>query len=40
MSLKNISKVLDIPEGTIKSRLSRARGYLKEYLSDNIRSVF
>ncbi|AVQ45782.1 sigma-70 family RNA polymerase sigma factor [Clostridium botulinum] len=40
MSLKNISNVLDIPEGTVKSRLSRARGYLKEYLSDNIRSVF
>lgn len=39
MSLKNISEVLNIPEGTIKSRLSRARGYLKECLSDNVRSV-
>ncbi|MTK10710.1 MAG: sigma-70 family RNA polymerase sigma factor [Clostridiaceae bacterium] len=39
MSLKNISESLNIPEGTIKSRLSRARGYLKEYLSDEERSV-
>ena len=27
-------KALDIPEGTIKSRLSRAREFLKEQLSD------
>lgn len=39
MPLKNISEVLNIPEGTVKSRLSKARGYLKEYLSDNVRSV-
>lgn len=39
MPLKNISEILDIPEGTVKSRLSKAREYLKEYLSDNIRRV-
>ncbi len=29
-SLKEISEILDIPEGTIKSKLSRARDSLKE----------
>ena len=33
-SLKEISEALDIPEGTIKSRLSRAREFLKAQLSD------
>ena len=31
-SLKDISKILDIPEGTVKSRLSKARDILKEKL--------
>ena len=31
-SLKDISKILDIPEGTVKSRLSKAREILKEKL--------
>ena len=33
-SQKEISEALDIPEGTIKSRLSRARDFLKAQLSD------
>lgn len=33
MSIKDISQSLNIPEGTIKSRLSRARNKLKEMLS-------
>lgn len=33
-SQKEISGALDIPEGTIKSRLSRAREFLKAQLSD------
>ena len=33
-SQKEISEALDIPEGTIKSRLSRAREFLKAQLSD------
>ncbi|MGL5328727.1 MAG: sigma-70 family RNA polymerase sigma factor [Peptostreptococcaceae bacterium] len=33
MSVKDISESLQIPEGTIKSRLSRARNKLKEVLS-------
>ena len=33
-SLKEISEALDIPEGTIKSRLSRAREFLKVQLSE------
>ena len=31
-SLRDISKILDIPEGTVKSRLSKARNILKEKL--------
>lgn len=33
-SLKEISEILNIPEGTIKSRLSKARELLKEQLFD------
>lgn len=33
MSIKDISENLNIPQGTIKSRLSRARSKLKEMLS-------
>ena len=33
-SQKEISEILEIPEGTIKSRLSRAREFLKIQLSD------
>ncbi|MGL5692590.1 MAG: RNA polymerase sigma factor [Peptostreptococcaceae bacterium] len=33
MSIKDISDSLSIPEGTVKSRLSRARNKLKEILS-------
>ena len=33
-SQKEISEALDIPEGTIKSRLSRAREFLKVKLSE------
>ena len=33
-SQKEISEILEIPEGTIKSRLSRARDFLKVQLSD------
>ena len=32
--MKEISEALDIPEGTIKSRLSRAREFLKVQLSE------
>lgn len=32
MSLKNISKILELPLGTVKSRLSRARKKLKKIL--------
>lgn len=32
MSIKNISKVLEVSEGTVKSRLSRARRKIKEIL--------
>ncbi|MEI3046336.1 MAG: RNA polymerase sigma factor [Romboutsia timonensis] len=35
MSIKDISESLNIPQGTIKSRLSRARKKLKEILSIN-----
>ena len=33
MSIKDISESLNVPQGTIKSRLSRARIKLKEMLS-------
>lgn len=33
-SQKEISEILELPEGTIKSRLSRARDFLKVQLSD------
>ena len=33
MSLKEISKTLDLPEGTVKSRLSRAKERLKSLIS-------
>ncbi|HCQ89666.1 MAG TPA: hypothetical protein DIU45_07890, partial [Clostridium sp.] len=32
ISVKDISKIMDIPEGTVKSRLSRARSKLQEHL--------
>lgn len=35
MSVKDISESLNIPEGTIKSRLSRARNKLKDMLNIN-----
>lgn len=34
LSLRDISEVLDIPLGTVKSRLSRGRGELKATLSE------
>lgn len=34
MSLKDISKVLELPEGTVKSRLSRAKKKLEGLLKD------
>lgn len=38
-SQKEISEILDIPEGTIKSRLSRARDFLKVQLTDTEENV-
>ncbi|MGL5712604.1 MAG: sigma-70 family RNA polymerase sigma factor [Paraclostridium sp.] len=35
IGIKDISNMLDIPEGTIKSRLSRARSKLKNMLANN-----
>lgn len=35
LSLKEISTILRIPEGTVGSRLSRARSKLREILKDN-----
>lgn len=32
--IKSVSKILDVPEGTIKSRLNKARKLLKEVLGD------
>lgn len=34
MTIKEISKILDLPIGTVKSRLNRARGKLKEILTE------
>ena len=34
LSYEDIARVLDIPKGTVMSRLSRARRLLHEYLSD------
>jgi RNA polymerase sigma-70 factor (ECF subfamily) len=34
LSYEDIARVLDIPKGTVMSRLSRARRLLLEYLSD------
>ncbi|OOM75791.1 RNA polymerase sigma factor SigV [Clostridium puniceum] len=34
MSLKDIAKVLKIPEGTVRSRLTRAGGKLREVMSE------
>lgn len=34
MTVEQIAKCLDVPEGTVKSRLSRARKQLKEMLSE------
>lgn len=38
LSYQDISKALDIPEGTVKSRLARARTALKEKLSAFLRA--
>jgi len=34
MSLKDIAKILKIPQGTVRSRLTRARGKLREVMSE------
>jgi RNA polymerase sigma-70 factor, ECF subfamily len=34
MSLKNIARLLKIPEGTVRSRLTRARAKLREIISE------
>lgn len=39
MSVKDIAGSLEIAEGTVKSRLSRARNRLKEILENNERSI-
>ncbi len=33
-SIKEIEQIMEIPSGTIRSHLSRARGHLKEYLNN------
>lgn len=34
LSVKDIANMIKIPEGTVKSRLSRIRGILKEYIEE------
>jgi RNA polymerase sigma-70 factor, ECF subfamily len=36
LSYKEIGEILGIPVGTVMSRLARARGKLKEYLTSHI----
>lgn len=36
MSIKDIAGILDLPEGTVKSRLARAKRNLKEIIKDRI----
>ena len=36
LSVKDLSEIYDMPEGTIKARLSRARTVVKNYLQENM----
>ena len=36
LSIKDLSEIYDMPEGTIKARLSRARTVVKNYLQENL----